>query len=323
MDPRYLEERHELWKYILFGILTGGMYEFYVMTNVTRNLNTACWFMDDDRERDRSWDYIWVWLLSAVTLNIYMFVWLYKQGERMKKCGYRYGFEIKESGMDYMLWYMLGQVAGIVIPVVGMFLIGGGLTSDLMSAVDNSENIGKILSSLGIGLLGMPLLGLAVKELGRYYSVYLFLGNADRLSAACNAQIIAPSINGPGPAAEMPAEPMFPSQAQIPMQEAASRSIWGSSGTYAGAVIPVGPGDVMTLGRDGTRCNMVFSDTSISRVHCTIQLDLSGQFYMVTNLSRNGTRINQTTELGPGQSQKCAPGTIISIGDGNNRLILQ
>lgn len=288
MDPRYLEERHELWKYILFGILTGGLYQFFVMTNVTRDLNTACWFRDDDRQRDRSWDYIWVYLLSAITLNIYLFVWLYKQGDRMNRCGARYGIGIKEKGLDYMLWYMLSAVASHVLNIVGIFLMVRGT---------------------GLGLTD-----------------YLDYGsNADRLFAAYNGQIVSPIVNGPAPSGNMGQnpEPRPIPPTQVSSREMKSRSIWGSSGTYAGAVIPIAPGDVMTLGRDGTRCNMVFSDTSISRVHCTIQLDLSGQFYMVMNLSRNGTRINQTTELGPGQSQRCAPGTIISIGDGNNRLTLQ
>lgn len=324
MDPRYLEERHELWKYILFGILTGGLYQFFVMTNVTRDLNTACWFRDDDRQRDRSWDYIWVYLLSAITLNIYLFVWLYKQGDRMNRCGARYGIGIKEKGLDYMLWYMLSAVASHVLNIVGIFLMIRGTGLGLTDYLDYGSGLSSILNSLGAGA-ALFLISAAVRLIGRFYTVYLFLGNADRLFAAYNGQIVSPIVNGQAPLGNMGQnpEPRPIPPTQVSSREMKSRSIWGSSGTYAGAVIPIAPGDVMTLGRDGTRCNMVFSDTSISRVHCTIQLDLSGQFYMVMNLSRNGTRINQTTELGPGQSQRCAPGTIISIGDGNNRLTLQ
>lgn len=60
------------------------------------------------------------------------------------------------------------------------------------------------------------------------------------------------------------------------------------SGQYKGTSIPITEGQVVTMGKDGSRCAVVFdkSYTSISRKHCAIQLNQ--RCFMIADFSKNG-----------------------------------
>ena len=83
------------------------------------------------------------------------------------------------------------------------------------------------------------------------------------------------------------------------------------------------PGDSLSLGRDIQHCNLVLEGGDISRIHCTINLDSKGQYYYVTDHSRNGTWLNDSDRLVKEAAVRCAPGTILSLGSGNNRFLMR
>lgn len=101
------------------------------------------------------------------------------------------------------------------------------------------------------------------------------------------------------------------------------RKLEGLSGSYQGAYIPMNPGDSLSLGRDIQHCNLVLEGGDISRIHCTINLDSKGQYYYVTDHSRNGTWLNDSDRLVKEAAVRCAPGTILSLGSGNNRFLMR
>lgn len=94
-------------------------------------------------------------------------------------------------------------------------------------------------------------------------------------------------------------------------------------GTYQGAAIPLNPGDSLTLGRDIQHCNLVLDGADISRIHCTISLDSKGQYYYVTDHSRNGTWLNGSDRLVKEAAFRCAPGSELSLGSGSNRFLMR
>ena len=117
----HLNDRRRLWKYILFGILTFGIYDLIFTWTMIRDMNTACGAVEQ-YDREDSPNLIVVALLGVITLGIYLYVWYYKQGNRMHKCGPRYGMNIAETGGSYVLWILFGVLLFGIGPIVAFYL---------------------------------------------------------------------------------------------------------------------------------------------------------------------------------------------------------
>jgi len=91
-------------KYLIFSILTLGIYSIYFWWLYVRDLNIVC---QDYGKRSPS--FIVLLLLSIVTFGVYYFVWMYQQGQRMKDAGKKlYNIDIEESGSTYIFWFFIG-----------------------------------------------------------------------------------------------------------------------------------------------------------------------------------------------------------------------
>ncbi len=111
----------------------------------------------------------------------------------------------------------------------------------------------------------------------------------------------------------------------------AARSAWkksgkrilkGLAGTYEGASIPLNAGESLTLGRDIQHCNLVLEGSDISRIHCTVSLDSKGQYYYVTDHSKNGSWLNGNVRLVKEAAFRCKPGSELSLGNGSNCFLM-
>ena len=91
-----LNDQRRMWKFLLFGILTLGIYQLVFLYKMNNDINTACNPVQDEDEFT-SPNYIIVILLSIITLGIYTFFWYYKQGNRIKHVGEKYGLQIDEK----------------------------------------------------------------------------------------------------------------------------------------------------------------------------------------------------------------------------------
>ena len=92
--------------------------------------------------------------------------------------------------------------------------------------------------------------------------------------------------------------------------------IVGLKGTYAGAVIALG-GETIFFGRDPQRCQLVFdaSDTTISRVHCSVRYDAERKCFILENYSRNGTFLEGDRPLNDGDAADLRSGDIFYLVD--------
>ena len=70
--------------------------------------------MVQDEDEFTSPNYIIVILLSIITLGIYTFFWYYKQGNRIKHVGEKYGLQIDEKGSTYLLWILVGVILFVI-----------------------------------------------------------------------------------------------------------------------------------------------------------------------------------------------------------------
>lgn len=121
MQENVLNEKRKLWKYILFGALTFGIYDIVFMWKLVKDLNCACGSVECDDE-EKSPGYILIALFTILTFGIYRYVWFYKQGNRMKRAGAAYGLEIDEKGSTYVLWILLGIWLFGIGPFVALYL---------------------------------------------------------------------------------------------------------------------------------------------------------------------------------------------------------
>lgn len=98
--------------------------------------------------------------------------------------------------------------------------------------------------------------------------------------------------------------------------------ITGMKGMFAGAQIPLNNGDVLIIGRDANNCHIILEGPTISSKHCTIQYDGMTGNYVVVDYSTNGTFVGNGGRLPANKKLALSPGTLISIGDGENTFQL-
>ena len=103
-----------LLKYILFTILTLGIYGYYFVYKMAQDMNTMC--ADDDQKTGGLIAFI---LLNIVTLGIYGVYWWYKIANRVYLNAPRYGIAVAEKGSSFLLWYLLGLLTFGIASLVG------------------------------------------------------------------------------------------------------------------------------------------------------------------------------------------------------------
>ena len=102
-----------LWKMILFGLLTFGIYDIVVFCKIVTELNVAACRYDGKR----TMPYFAVCTLMSVTFGIAGIVWLHKISNRIGAEVDRRGYDYKFSATTFWLWNVLGSLI-----IVGPFV---------------------------------------------------------------------------------------------------------------------------------------------------------------------------------------------------------
>ena len=100
-----LPVKRSLWKMILFGALTLGIYPMVIWSRLVTELNLAA----SRHDGKRTMPYFAIFFLAPVTLSIFILVWIHKFCNRI-------GAELERRGIDYSfgaktfwLWNVLGS----------------------------------------------------------------------------------------------------------------------------------------------------------------------------------------------------------------------
>ena len=94
-------------------------------------------------------------------------------------------------------------------------------------------------------------------------------------------------------------------------------------GQYAGHEMLIQHNEIIYLGRDSNRCQVVFSRPDISGLHCKIQFIGYPKFaYVVTDYSTNGTYLNRSMKLTKGKEEECPVGSKITLAFGSEEFML-
>lgn len=112
-----LKTDRSLVAYVLLSIITCGIYGYYFIYTVARDVNIAC------SDNDTTSGLGMFILLNIVTCGFYGLYWEYKIGNRLSANAKTYGIEMQENGTTILLWRLLGALICFVGSFVGSYIL--------------------------------------------------------------------------------------------------------------------------------------------------------------------------------------------------------
>lgn len=133
--PYRLKADRSLLAYILLNFITCGIYGWYFLYALARDVNAVC--AGDGRTTP---GLVKLLLLSFITCGIYAFFWYYSLGNRLAANAPRYGLNFQENGTTVLLWMVLGSMLCGIGPFIAMHIIIKN-TNDLCGAYNYQHGI--------------------------------------------------------------------------------------------------------------------------------------------------------------------------------------
>ena len=113
-----LKTDRSLLTYILLTIITCGIYGYYFLYTMARDINIVC-----EGDGEQTAGVVAFILLSFFTCGLYAYWWYYKLGDRLNANAPRYGLSFQENGTTILLWCLIGAVACGIGPFVAMHIL--------------------------------------------------------------------------------------------------------------------------------------------------------------------------------------------------------
>lgn len=104
--------------WLLLSIVTCGIYSYYFLYCLARDINIMC--QDDGDSTPGLAAFI---LLSFVTCGFYAYYWYYKIGNRLQANAPRYGLMFQENGTTVLMWQIIGVLLCGLGPIFAMNII--------------------------------------------------------------------------------------------------------------------------------------------------------------------------------------------------------
>ena len=104
--------------YIILSIITCGIYSWYFIYSLARDVNIMC--RADGQKTGGLLAFI---LLSIITCGFYALYWEYSLGNRLAANAPRYGLNFQENGSTVLLWYLVGLLLCGIGPYIAMHIL--------------------------------------------------------------------------------------------------------------------------------------------------------------------------------------------------------
>ena len=111
-------KKRGLGSFIFLGIITGGIYSWWRIYKLAKDVNTIC-----DGDGKKTAGLIKLMLLTLITFGIYFEVWLYMLGDRLWSNARKYDLVIKESGGTVLLWSLPGILLFGIGPLIAWHIL--------------------------------------------------------------------------------------------------------------------------------------------------------------------------------------------------------
>lgn len=113
-----LKDDRGLLSFIVLTIITCGIYQYYFIYQLAKDINVAC-----EGDNDSTPGLVAFILLSLVTCGIYSLIWYYKLGNRLASNAHRYNLQFQENGTTVLLWHLFGALLCGIGPYVAMHIL--------------------------------------------------------------------------------------------------------------------------------------------------------------------------------------------------------
>jgi len=104
--------------FILFNILTCGIYGYWFLYKMAQDVNLMC-----SGDGQTTAGLVQFLVLSIITCGIYAWVWYYKLGNRLAANAPRYGLTFSENGTTILMWFLFGIFLCGIGPYVAMHIL--------------------------------------------------------------------------------------------------------------------------------------------------------------------------------------------------------
>ena len=111
--PRALQTNRQMWKLMLFNILTLGIYSIAFFIPFSFDLDKIA----PKRDGTKTMNYIFAYVFSVFTFSIVLVIWHYQIAERVEEALTRRDIIYDFSTNDFWGWYFFGSLI-----VVGPFI---------------------------------------------------------------------------------------------------------------------------------------------------------------------------------------------------------
>lgn len=95
------------------------------------------------------------------------------------------------------------------------------------------------------------------------------------------------------------------------------------TGQYKNAVLPIRDGEEIFLGRDGSKCHLVFDNERVSRVQCSVRYNQKTNTYCVTDHSSYGTFVKGGKQLQKEQPEMFRGNTVFVLGKSGEEFMVR
>ena len=108
----------DIWEYVLFTILTCGIYSYWFIYKLAEDINIIC-----DGDGKKTGGLLEFILLSIITCGIYAWFWEYNIGNRLAENAPRYNMHFTEDGTSVLMWMLFGSLLCGIGQFVAMNII--------------------------------------------------------------------------------------------------------------------------------------------------------------------------------------------------------
>lgn len=330
------------WGKIMIGyliLILPNIYHIYVMYYAFEDYNKVCSRRREDEELKTPSFWI-VFGLGIITFGIYTYYWFYKYGYHMYELGQRRRVAIKDKGSTYLKMFLIPMavlISLLIIFVIICVCAGMSAASYDVYSYFGSRNALSGLVGAGVGLVICSILitiAIIVVAVMTPVTWGKWLRNLNLLTESDTVPEMRPWDDPLPPQPPRPVPPVYtPPQPPkptppiyIPPEDHTTQTV-GSvmilTGQYKNAMIPVKEGEEIILGRDSSKCHLIFENTHVSRVHCGVQYRRRENVYLITDYSTNGTFLKNGQQLVKNRPTACRRGTIVLLGKSGEQFIVR
>lgn len=130
-----LQTDRGLFTYIILSIITCGIYGWYFLYKMAKDVNIAC-----EGDGESTAGLLQFVILSYITCGIYAWIWYYKLGNRLAENAPRYGLTFQENGTTVLMWLIFGSLICGIGPYIAMNILIKN-TNKICHAYNQAHNL--------------------------------------------------------------------------------------------------------------------------------------------------------------------------------------